>query len=123
MNELNYTSLPLSRKLVENGIDLKTEAVFCSDGLSGSKYDLIQRPLFPYKEQYPAPSFAELWRELPVSIERDGITYNKTLKGFRDVNVATYESLESRTVELFLSANPSDALAELLIWVKGREKG
>lgn len=91
----NYTSLEMSRKLVENGIVLETEKVWAfvpgdiTKPDSPGKWALISKPLYPYKEQYPAPNLSELWRELPEGSRL------KMAKGF---SIA--------------------ASAELLIWVR-----
>ena len=63
MNELNYASLEASKKLHEAGIVLETDALW-SLFLDG--FHLIMKTeLHPLVENYPAPSMAEVLRELP----------------------------------------------------------
>ena len=67
MNELNYASLEASKKLYEAGIVLETDALW-SLFLDGFHL-IMNTELHPLVENYPAPSIAEVWRELPEKIE------------------------------------------------------
>lgn len=135
-NPNNYASLEMARKLQEAGIALETEkvhvkvyseeypgAVIIFEGFDiRSAKDTFGKDINHGElgeDFYPAPSMAEAWRELPSSIEENGVTYTKTLKDFGVIQVATYESLEGNHTELKQTTNPTDALCELLIWVKG----
>lgn len=115
MNEQNYCTLPAAQRLEAKGIVLETEAVWVlrSNGVSESKYDLIPKPLFPYREQDPAPSMAEVWRELPVG---------SSMKiGYGDY----FAWLDECRSMAYHRNNPTDALIDLLIFVveqKGKEK-
>ena len=114
MNELNYTSLDMSRKLVKAGIVLKTEAkwIIWPTGLAELVYSWQYRDADV--EVFPAPSFTELWRELPAFV---GLT-----KQPDGISKCWVESLTGdMMIKVFFNANPADALAELLIFVKGRD--
>ena len=107
MNENNYTSLEMSRKLVEAGIALET-------GLRWFEFKgewHLLRPttsLLDVCDNVPAPCMAELWRELPtfsiVEKRIEGKTEAWVIGQKRDPSV--------------LYTNPCDALAGLLIWLK-----
>jgi hypothetical protein len=130
MNELNYASLEASKKLVDNGIVLETDTVWylLKDGdwyLSGDNM-----PMSQIIKELPAPSFAELWRELPeVHKTESGIECRLQLDKIRrndGVVVASaqyvYGDEDQYVIKFFANTNPVDALAELLIWVKGQEE-
>jgi hypothetical protein len=130
MNELNYCTQPLSRKLVENGIVLETEAEWRSFSFDFREAKLLQRThldaiylLYGYK--VPAPSFAELWRELPQDVDNADLEVFKTVDGKTKAGyyLISDEFDDGFEIVAFESTNPADALAELLIFVKGREKG
>lgn len=109
MNNDNYCSLGMCQKLVEAGIVLETEAVFV-ELFEG--YKLRRKDSFSFREEddyIPAPTMAELWRELPT------IPYLRKCCGRTE---AWYNDNEN----VFSNANPADALAELLILVKEQNK-
>lgn len=127
MNLLNYASLEASKRLVEAGIVLETDAVWVkwySDNYPHGEYRLVYKALVQieeFNEQYPAPSLAEVWRELPetalqpcrdtttgycheyLSLQKDG-----------DLTVAGYGEYS----EIGRNSNPTDSLIYLLIWVR-----
>jgi hypothetical protein len=120
MNPLNYASLEASKRLYEAGIVLETDMVFekhtwlCSQG-SASKWVLILRSFAGRESKIlPAPSMAEVWRELPETTEHDGITYYIAMEkedgGITECWV--------RDDIVFSNTNPTDALIDLLIWVR-----
>jgi hypothetical protein len=112
MNEANYASLEASKRLVEAGIVLETDAVWVkwySDNYPHGEYRLVYKALVQieeFNEQYPAPSMAEVWRELP-----DVMAMNHR-------NGETECWLETGS-DSFASTNPTDALIDLLIFIKG----
>ena len=123
MNENNYASLEASKRLDKAGIVLETDVWWYK---LSSGWHLAQ---FPTKvippsidNALPAPSMAEVWRELPPSIDHEHSTYNKTLKGFGAAEVAAFENLENRSLKHFPNINPTDALIDLLIWVTTRKE-
>jgi len=131
MNQDNYCSLEAAQRLVDAGIVLDTECFYdlkselhLNRGMTGKR--LVREGCLP------APCFAELWRELPEKIVgSDGVEYLLSLDKTKVtttgvvVTTACYEDVSSDgyTQRFFAKANPADALAELLIWVKGQEEG
>ena len=87
MNLSNYSSLEASQRLVAAGIVLETEAYWhCCNGFCELK------SFKDGKINYPAPSMAEVWRELPEMIGETGSKHYLTaqrLGGFTEVG---YES-------------------------------
>ena len=103
MNEANYASLEASKRLVEAGIVLETEALWVkwyfdsSTNMNYHPYEwrLMYRGLTQDDlKSIPAPCMAEVWRELPP------------FEGHGKI----YEAKEN--------INPTDALVALLIWVR-----
>ena len=123
MNPNNYASLEASKQLVEAGIKMETEAAWCPFGRNG-EYKLLPIEYFPPTEvskdvRIPAPSMAEVWRELPEYIEykkddRPLIEYlriDKNGDGSLSCGYGQYS-------EMTINDNPTDALIDLLIWVR-----
>ena len=120
MNPNNYASLEASKRLVETGIVLETEAVWRKKR-DKTGYYLSRKALYHRTSDAPAPSMAEVWRELPetalqpcrdtttgycheyLSLQKDG-----------DLTVAGYGEYS----EIGRNSNPTDALIDLLIWVR-----
>jgi hypothetical protein len=126
MNPNNYCTLEAAKRLVEAGIVIDTDFYHVKH-LSGgywqqsirSKNELLNIPIENVAEVLPAPSMAEVWRELPetalqpcrdittgycheyLSLQKDG-----------DLTVAGYGEYSE------IGRNPTDALIDLLIWVK-----
>ena len=110
MNELDYTSLEISKRLAEAGIVLETDALWATS-IHGGASQLIHKEdadkLFGQVTIVPAPSMAEVWRELPEGTE--------LLKCKNDY-VAVWAQVEMSPD--FENTNPTDALIDLLIWVR-----
>ena len=107
MNPLNYASLEASKRLVDNGIALETEAHHIK---YGTEWELKPRHSFDAVYGIPAPSMSEVWRELPIGSLitkcRNGeITH---LSGFGEYSIA--------------NVNPTDALIDLLVRMRKEEK-
>ena len=105
MNELNYASIEASKKLFESGIVLETDAVWF---FSTTGWELVQRyTQHPVNKHYvPAPSMAEVLRELP---NNTAILKNRVY----------YSSVGSNSAyKEFISENPADALIELWVWLE-----
>ena len=100
MNKLNYATLPASKRLVDAGIVLETEAAWVESSENG--YELQLTDSF-YGSSIPAPCMAEVWRELP-----DGITIKKW-----DGKLLIIDDDGTN-----FNINPTDALIDLLIWVR-----
>jgi hypothetical protein len=120
MNQLNYGSLEACQRLVQAGIVLETEEVWSRSG--GNEWHLEYNSdsilLLP---KIPAPSMAEVWRELPEELSIRHCTYSLRIYRYKGRSHAGYQFYED--VEVMKdSVNPTDALIDLLIWVKG-EKG
>jgi len=89
MNAFYYASLEASKKLVDAGIVLETE-FYWHRPLFQDDYELKHvsaiQELLPLGSKvrntpYPAPSMAEVWRELPEFIESLSMKYKKTMMG------------------------------------------
>ena len=121
MEERNRASLGASHRLIEAGIVLETEAVWRL-----SQWGLGQKE--PYAElmskyrardfqqadkgnnnimamHYPAPSMAEVWRELPEG--------TRLYRG-----KSRHYAYMQNDGEGQVDVNPIDALIDLLIWVR-----
>lgn len=132
MNPDNYASLEASKRLVDAGIMLETDmawtympkdlyrAEFRAETIW--KWRLVDRKEGVCGKWFPAPAWPEVWKELP-----DGIVVNGSyaelyfMKNEHEVNYCGY-SVEYHVVSEVKANNPTDALIELLIWVR-KEKG
>ena len=111
MNPNNYASLEASKRLVEAGIVLETD-VWWAVGHQSKTFQLLTKndaqQWIKDREGdiYPAPSMAEVWRELPLG--------TRAYRGevFTEAYLKTYKH------DVIISENPADALIDLLIWVK-----
>ena len=117
MNPSNYCTLPMAKRLHEAGVRMETEAVWAfikkNEVNAGrinpdaGEWKLIKKPLFPYREQYPALSMSEAWEALPVkSYLYKGTFSNEAWLGRQD----------------YSNKNATDCLCELLLWQKGEGK-
>ena len=113
MNPDNYGTREACRRLVKAGIVLKTEFYW-------------QRELFGWTlvksfSDIPAPSVAEVWRELPKSYRKDEWL---TFPRLTQVAGATFASYYSHNGEprVFKEENPTDASIDLLLWVRREKK-
>lgn len=131
MNPLNYASLEASKRLVEAGIVLGTEV--CWSPIFDFNMSSVGKPV-PIKDwelmrcehingsmwalkAIPAPSMAEVWRELP----KEAILhiYFDSRGTVIEYRLASLTICVAKTV---YDTNPTDALIDLLIWVR-KEKG
>lgn len=109
MTEQDYTSLAASKRLMEAGIKLETDAVWF-ESLTG----WIIAPLSNrYEESIPAYSFTTLWRELPEAKVLVGLIQERDEYNSMGADVAILCIEVCRT---------ADALADLLIWVTERKE-
>ena len=113
MNELNYASVGASKKLVNNGIVLEAESVWGK--LDTGDYGLFYSWQYANDDFIPAPCFTDVWRELPAKIGADHILEIYKEYGFTK---AQYWGLDLYGY----SKNPTDALIDLLVWLKGEGK-
>jgi len=118
MNEQNYASREASQRLTGAGIVLETdfhwvmrddwrketESGYCPEHM------VIDEKQDEDEDAIPAPSMVEVWRELPDN----GLIYiNKHKDGASAWSAGGYD---------IKNANPTDALIDLLIWVRKEGK-
>jgi hypothetical protein len=117
MNELDHASLEASKKLVDAGIVLETEKVWF---FSTTGWELVDRydKHKVNKHYLPAPSMAEVWRELPETIDEYDLTCEKIFNGGMQAGYTTYDVSGLRWKVLLNAANPTDAMIDLLIFVR-----
>ena len=114
MNTQNYASLEASKRLHDAGIVLGTEAYWIR--VANSPMMLVDNR-HGADEYYPAPSMAEVWRELPEGIMVNGswapLFVNKIGCG-----ASVGYRIEHHIIIHFSNENPTDALIDLLIFVR-----
>ena len=106
MNNLNYASFEASKRLVDAGIVLETDFYWARDsnGWYLRTYGTYEREVL---ESIPAPSMTEVLEELP-----NNTAFLKNKVYYASVGGSDNEYKE------FVGANPTDALINLLIWVR-----
>jgi len=115
MNTQNVASLEACKRLVDAGIVLETDMSWC---LSNNNYEGVDKWELNitahlkgmtrlYSRIIPAPSMAEVLKELPnnTAFLKNKIYYAST--GGKD-----------NAYKEFISTNPTDALIDLLIWTR-----
>ncbi len=119
MNPNNYATLEASNRLVDAGIVLKTEAMWIP-ALNGDELllvhcstDLMRAFAQERSGSLPAPMFTEVWRELPPGTE-----LHKAHSFTEAFNFADTENADSIYPPCNSPDNPTDALIDLLIWVR-----
>lgn len=128
MNKDNYASLEAVKRLDEAGIVLETDCYWRISQFSDSKL-IDYTPTPSEMEQYvgvtiiPAPSMAEVWRELPQRVDDpddvyESHTFELTLEKWGYFTSASYDNYEGQSCKYIECENPIDALIDLLIWVK-----
>jgi hypothetical protein len=127
MNELDYGSLEACKRFVDAGIVMKTKKVWIYAHhipLKGadSTWKLFDRQSLmaievteqrPYC-MFPALSMGEAWRELPGCIDEQ---WDLVLGKIDTLSYIGYSDGEN-WLSYFKSFNPTDALIDLLIWVR-----
>jgi hypothetical protein len=130
MNELNYASLEASKKLVDNGIVLEAEAVWRKKR-DKTGYYLTWKKLYHRTSDIPAPTMAEVWRELPEEYDTETRHLELQVDKIKRVDgvIVTsanyiYDDTENGccVYKFFAKENPTDALIDLLVWLKGEGK-
>ena len=114
MNKLNYASLSASKKLVDNGIVLETEKTWF---FRNTGWEMVDRYAAHHVNRHylPAPSMAEVWRELPECIPYDDTTWAAWQAHKQgDLTIISIAAFRKE----FISLNPTDALIDLLIHVR-----
>ena len=116
MNEGHYASLEASKKLVDAGIVLETEAQWSVTG------KLVHRKR--WASDIPAPSMAEVWRELPDLIGAGELRMARIINTHEAVLYYGWidkDGKEQIETKVFRNTNPADALIDLLIFIKVKE--
>lgn len=125
MNQSNYVSREAAQCLVDAGIVLETDFYWARDGegwyfrSDGTYYREVL-------ESIPAPSFTEVWRELEKNTIFYGadlyFSFNFSEFGFYTNSAKFSDGLGRINSPTFMSDNPTDALIDLLVWLKGEGK-
>ena len=124
MNPNNYCTLEASKRLVEAGIKIKTEFyhVFSEGqylGIHHKKYRdgflkeiSLDHADVKARDFIPAPSMAEVWREL---LKKHNVSLSGQQEGL--TTAWTYAGGQETSPDI-PNTNPTDALIDLLIWVR-----
>ena len=123
MNQNNYASLEAAQRLHDAGIVLETD---CFWGEVAGRGWIIIAPLEYFREDVkkngpPAPSMAEVWRELPKDTavcKNDSETWAQVEYGYGGGGFDSKESADKTLDSTQRNTNPTDALIDLLIWVR-----
>lgn len=123
---MKLASLEASKRLYEAGIILETEFTWgCQVNKDGEKTWKIQLNSCHFlndETEFPAPSMAEVWRELPQDFFYKKMCCSLMLWKFnKGENTEAGYWWHDEIIKSFLSANPVDALIDLLIWVRNEE--
>ena len=112
-NELNYASFESSKKLFEIGVTLETEFYWCKDE-NGWYFRAEETYYREVLESIPAPSFAEIWKELLRLADGNEINIVYWIQEIDDWDAMGAD------VALLVVETCSNIikLIELLIWVK-----
>ena len=123
MNSLNYGSREACERLFKAGIVLETEHWHGWDGR------IYRKDEVPYgTARVPAPSMAEVWRELPVYFEVDMCFQPNLVKVADDTIGVMYSAFYSKinnerpVPACYQSTNPTDTLIYLRIWLEERKE-
>ncbi len=112
MNPLNYPTLLACQKLVEKGIVMKTEMSWYSSVFPDQW--LLRSSKWKDGEKLPAPSMAEVLRDLPETEELPPI-----ISRYICEEGITGSSIMTILIDIFRSV---DALIELRIWLEERKE-
>ena len=124
MNERNYITLPIAKKLHEAGIVMQNEA--CWKVWPTGKKLIPVEEIEPLQWRttsnvfYPAYTFTEVWDMLPFTIENSDNDYTthylRCVKGSKETWVG-YQNYIKDELYAATNHNPCDAAAELLLWL------
>lgn len=126
MNPNNYATLEECQRLKAAGIVLETEFYWClTHHAAYPKWLFISKDDYPvrYKEYIPAPMWTEVWRELPEEIRyhsNSPVTCSLSMWKEDEEHVCGYY-WHDYIQHITRSKNPTDALIDLLIWLKGEK--
>jgi len=133
-NPDNVGTVEACQRLTVAGIALETDAIYLKFPVSG--WRLLSaadaRELYPiHWERVLAPCFTEIWRELPEELEVYGrLCTLQAIKIRQHTGVVVTsvqyvfdnESFGELVQHFNADVNPTDALIDLLIWVKQRKE-
>jgi len=111
----NYASLEASKRLVDNGIVLETEAHHIK---YGPEWELKRKSGVDADYGIPAPSMAETWRELPEVYYSFDVPRGNHILLIGKSDLYTFAGYGTILFGKQESTNPTDTLIGLLIWVK-----
>jgi hypothetical protein len=121
-NPKHYGTLPACQALAKAGIVMETD---CCRDLAVNPDKVIHWPKGVERNHpdfVPAPSLAEMWRELPHIFTISGCLCTLGLSKEReDMSVAVY-SWHGDWLMSIRHSNPTDALIYLRIWLEERGK-
>jgi hypothetical protein len=123
MNPNNYGTREACQRLVDAGIVLETD--FCFDKASVIPDKVREWPKGVdegHLDFVPAPSMAEVWRELPEVLTIGGLICDPSIGKFECRSYASYNWFHQSQV-YFDNTNPTDALIDLLIWLTAQKEG
>jgi len=110
MNPKHHTSLKIAKQLVEAGIVIESDYVWCH----GDLIPVINVILETTKSDiFPAPIATELLERLPDGC-RYGVNLVKLMSGY-GVELTDYTQMPYKRLEFIQDKNPCDTLALLLI--------
>ena len=121
MNEQNYGSREACQRLVEAGIVLETDASRYESTLPEPAKWMLKNSGWKDGSKVPASSMAEAWRELPEKKTIQGMLCSLMIYKRLGCTCASYWWHEEEVVSFF-NTTPTDALIDLLIWVKKETK-
>ena len=115
MNELDYCTIEMSRRLQEAGIVVETEKYWCRLR-DWQPYELKDADFAAFcDDYYPALSMSEAWRLLP----EDEDTLIKLLFDYHRFRYG--KSVWDMQVFIIKLARDVNNLCQLILWLKGRE--
>jgi hypothetical protein len=122
LNPNNVGTREACQRLTAAGIVLETEADWRH--VEGGSWYLLPRDAVKsdgFDTIIPAPCFTDVWRELPEEYEnKNGTLFHLALEKQRGMTDANYVSRRGVWAKINnpMNANPTDALIDLLIWVR-----
>ena len=122
MNPLNYATLEASKRLLYAGIVLWETDYYWYHNNFYDTYELVDviHHYCDKKDYTPALSMAEAWRGLLSILKVGGLWYELRLTKIDDISYAGYWWSTVCLIK-FQSPNPTDALIDLLIWVRSQK--
>jgi hypothetical protein len=122
MNPNDCGTVEACQRLVDAGIVLETDMwwtdVNCITG-DPPVWGLVSEKEYPDDVYIPAPSMAEVWRELPEEYEKCPLAIIKHADG---THIAGYLWDYEWNINRF-NINPTDALIDLLIFITTQKEG